>query len=112
MITIELLFAAKNRIWQQQLRVPATTTAQQALMQSTLYNDHPEAKGLAMGIFGELCQPDTPLNDADRLEVYRPLVFDPMESRRRRAAHRAQQKQDTKKRRKPSIAASMIVNRD
>ena len=112
MITIELLFAAKNRIWQQILTVPAQTTAQMALTQSQLYVEHPEAKGLAYGIFGELCQPEMLLQDGDRLEVYRPLVFDPMESRRRRATHRAAQKQGEKKRRRPSAASSMIVNRD
>lgn len=112
MITIELLFAAKNRVWQRFLTVPEGTTVSHALAQSDLYQVHPEAKELAYGIFGERCQPETVLQNKDRIEVYRPLVFDPMDSRRRRAAHRAEQKQNTKKRRKPSIAASMIVNRD
>lgn len=113
MITIELLFAAKNCIWQQTLTIPKQTTVQQAIELSRLYELHPEAKGLSSGIFGELCQAETVLLDGDRLEVYRPLVFDPMESRRRRATHRAEQnQQQAKKRRKPSVAASMIVNRN
>jgi hypothetical protein len=41
---------------------------------------------LDLGVFGRRCAPDTPLRDGDRVEVYRPLSFDPMESRRRRAA--------------------------
>lgn len=88
MITIQLLFAAKNSIWRQSLTLPAQTKAQDALLQSTLYQDHPEAKVAPYGVFGELCSAETPLQDGDRLEVYRPLVFDPMESRRRRAKHR------------------------
>lgn len=112
MITIELLFASKTCVWQQNIQLPAQSTAQQALEQSRLYQEHPEAVGLSFGIFGELCQAETILLDGDRLEVYRPLVFDPMESRRRRATHRAEQQQQTRKRRKPSVAASMIVNRN
>lgn len=92
MITIELLFAAKNCIWQQLLTLPEGSTAAQALAQSTLYEDHPETKDMPYGIFGERCAADTLLADGDRLEVYRPLVFDPMESRRRRANHKAQRK--------------------
>lgn len=39
-----------------------------------------------VGIFGRLVQFDTPLNDGDRVEIYRPLNADPKEKRRRRAA--------------------------
>ena len=92
MITIELLFAAEQSLWQQSLSLPAGSTVEEALTQSTLYQDHPEAKGLAYGVFGELCAATTVLNEGDRLEVYRPLVFDPMESRRRRAKHKKAKK--------------------
>lgn len=116
MITIELLFAAKNHVWHQYLTMPACSTVQDALDQSGLYAQYPETKSYACGIFGELCALDTPLQPDDRVEVYRPLVFDPMESRRRRAAHRTEKKQSENKpgqeRLKPSAAASMIVNRD
>lgn len=111
MITIEIVFAAKNTIWQRTLSVPAQATAAEALELSGLYHDHPEAQGLALGIYGELCQEQTLLQSGDRLEVYRELVFDPMESRRRRAAHRSQAQSKNKDRRKPSVAASMILNR-
>jgi putative ubiquitin-RnfH superfamily antitoxin RatB of RatAB toxin-antitoxin module len=39
-------------------------------------------------VYGRACAPDHVLQDGDRLEIYRPLDFDPQESRRRRAAHR------------------------
>ena len=39
-------------------------------------------------MFGQACEFDRVLADQDRVEVYRALVFDPMESRRRRAVHR------------------------
>ena len=38
-----------------------------------------------LGIFGRKVTPDQLLHDGDRIEVYRPLVLDPMEARRRRA---------------------------
>ncbi|MFW8564697.1 RnfH family protein [Orrella sp. 11846] len=44
-----------------------------------------------VGIYGQRCSANTQLNPNDRVEIYRPLVFDPKESRRRRAQHRKKQ---------------------
>lgn len=41
--------------------------------------------GHAFGIFGERAGLDHPLNEGDRVEIYRPLAIDPKEARRRRA---------------------------
>lgn len=101
MITIELLFAANNSIWQQHLSLPEGTTAAQALAKSTLYKEYPETQAMPYGVFGELCAADTRLYEGDRLEVYRPLVFDPMESRRRRVKHKAQQVKPPKRTKNP-----------
>ncbi len=38
-----------------------------------------------VGIYGKLKTTDTVLRDRDRVEIYRPLLADPKESRRRRA---------------------------
>lgn len=38
-----------------------------------------------VGIFGKLKTPDTVLREHDRVEIYRPLLADPKESRRLRA---------------------------
>jgi putative ubiquitin-RnfH superfamily antitoxin RatB of RatAB toxin-antitoxin module len=43
---------------------------------------------LRVGIYGKLKDLETPLQHRDRVEIYRPLTADPMESRRRRAAKR------------------------
>ncbi|MBC7499378.1 MAG: RnfH family protein [Herminiimonas sp.] len=37
------------------------------------------------GLHGKLRPRDTVLRDGDRVEIYRPLIADPMEARRRRA---------------------------
>jgi putative ubiquitin-RnfH superfamily antitoxin RatB of RatAB toxin-antitoxin module len=42
-----------------------------------------------VGIFGKLRPLDTILKNDDRIEIYRPLKADPMESRRRRVNKRA-----------------------
>lgn len=42
----------------------------------------------SVGIFGRLVRLDTPLRDRDRVEIYRPLVMDAKEGRRRRARER------------------------
>jgi len=44
---------------------------------------------MRVGIYGKLKELDAPLQDKDRIEIYRPLTADPMESRRRRAAKRS-----------------------
>ena len=41
-----------------------------------------------VGIFGKKKTPDSVLRDGDRVELYRPLLADPKESRRRRASAR------------------------
>lgn len=38
-----------------------------------------------IGIYGKLKSLDTALRDGDRVEIYRPLLADPKEARRRRA---------------------------
>ena len=40
---------------------------------------------LAVGIYGRLATLATPLQDLDRVEIYRPLLRDPKEARRQRA---------------------------
>lgn len=44
-----------------------------------------DADQCPVGIFGKKKAPDTVLRDGDRVEIYRPLVADPKDARRRRA---------------------------
>lgn len=39
----------------------------------------------SFGVFGEVVEPQTRLNQHDRVEIYRPLTVDPRDARRRRA---------------------------
>ena len=38
-----------------------------------------------VGIFSEICDPDAIVEDSSRVEIYRPLLTDPKEARRKRA---------------------------
>jgi putative ubiquitin-RnfH superfamily antitoxin RatB of RatAB toxin-antitoxin module len=42
-----------------------------------------------VGIFGEIAGLRDPVRDGDRVEIYRPLLADPKEARRRRAERRS-----------------------
>ena len=44
------------------------------------------------GIFGKLAKLDTALRDRDRVEIYRPLIADPKQSRRKRAEKKDENK--------------------
>jgi len=44
-----------------------------------------EVRGAAVGIFGRIALPDRPIEDGDRVEIYRPLALDPKTARRVRA---------------------------
>lgn len=68
------------------LRLPAGSSVGDALRQSGLC---PQAATgdlatLKVGVWGQLKPLDHPLRDRDRVEVYRPLLIDPKEARRRR----------------------------
>ncbi len=58
-----------------------------AIRQSGLLTEFPEINTTepAVGIFGRKVSLDTPLNEGDRVEIYRPLECSPQDARRRRA---------------------------
>lgn len=87
-IGIEVAYARPDRQERVRLRLPRGATLRQAVEASGLLRKYPELDlGQAgFGIYAKLCPPDTPLSDRDRVEIYRPLIADPKEVRRRRAA--------------------------
>ncbi|CAM3821782.1 UPF0125 protein Bpet2512 [Bordetella sputigena] len=90
-LTVWVCHARPHAAWQCELRLPAGATVGDAVEASGFIQAFPDIDpwNAGVGVFGRVVQPGQPLRDGDRVEVYRPLVFDPMESRRRRAAHRA-----------------------
>jgi putative ubiquitin-RnfH superfamily antitoxin RatB of RatAB toxin-antitoxin module len=89
-LTIQVIYAASAGVWRRTVQLAPGSTVGQAIALSQFAQDNPAypCDNLKVGIFGQRCSADRLLMDGDRVEVYRPLVFDPMESRRRRAIHR------------------------
>jgi uncharacterized protein len=76
------------------LEVEDGTTAGQAIELSGILLRFPDlvvARG-RVGIFGKSVDPDTVLREGDRVEIYRPLVADPKEARRRRVGSAKQKR--------------------
>ena len=70
-----------------ELNVAVGSTIAEAIRQSKIIEYFPEID-LArnkVGIFGKLAKLDAVLRDQDRVEIYRLLIADPKESRRKRA---------------------------
>ena len=84
-IRVAVAYAERDLQTVLELEVPAGTTAAQAVARSGIRDRHPGIPaGAALGIYGRVVAPDTPLADGDRVELYRPLAVDPKEARRRR----------------------------
>ncbi len=86
-INIEIAYALPQKQEMVHLDLPAGSTVQQAIDASGLRQKYPEidlAKN-KVGVFGKLTRPDAPLRDRDRVEIYRPLIADPKEVRKKRA---------------------------
>lgn len=86
-IRVEVVFATPQRQQLLELRLPAGSTARQAIEQSGICDKFPEMEidPAAIGIFSRKVEMDQVLQHGDRVEIYRPLIADPKESRRRRA---------------------------
>lgn len=86
-INIEVVYALPDEQILLRQSVPAGTTVAAAIQTSGLLHKHPEidlAKN-KLGIFGKLTKADAVVRDKDRIEIYRPLIADPKEVRRKRA---------------------------
>lgn len=85
--SVEVIYALPHRQELVRLRLPAGCTAQQAIEASGFLQRYPEIdlKRGKFGVYGKLVRTDTPLRDRDRVEIYRPLLADPKEVRKKRA---------------------------
>lgn len=89
-LSVQVVFALPSDVWRADLQLHPGATVYQALLASGYAQQFPDRpiSALRVGIYGQECSQDRELAQGDRVEIYRPLDFDPMESRRRRAAHR------------------------
>ncbi|MCK4951072.1 MAG: RnfH family protein [Gammaproteobacteria bacterium] len=96
-VRIEVAYALPDDQMIIPLTVDEGTTVEQAIIHSGIIDhypqiDLPECKA---GIFGKLTKMDKPVRDGDRIEIYRPLIADPKEVRRKRAAEGKKMKKGT-----------------
>lgn len=91
LVNVQLCYAAPLREYIRELAVAPGTTIEQAIMQSGMLQDIPaiDLTIQPVGIFGKKRALDTVLRERDRIEIYRPLVANPKESRRRRSEKKA-----------------------
>jgi uncharacterized protein len=86
-INIEVVYALPDEQILLKRSVPSGSTVAEAIQASGVLDKHPEID-LAdnkLGIFGKLTKADAVVRDKDRIEIYRPLIADPTEVRRKRA---------------------------
>ena len=87
-IRVEVAFACPDDQEILSLMVKKGTTLEQAIQLSGILERFPQidlATSKKFGIFGKLSKGDTELKEGDRVEIYRPLIADPKEVRRKRA---------------------------
>ena len=89
-INVEVAYALPEKQIIRAVNVDAGTTIGAAIVQSGIMMDFPELdfklEDAKVGIFGKAAAMTTVLADGDRVEIYRPLIADPKEVRRKRAA--------------------------
>lgn len=91
LIEVEVVYALPGDQQVLKLKVPQGATVREALLRSGVLERHPElGTGTCVaGIYGERVGMDSLVAAGDRVEIYRPLIANPKETRRRRAAKRA-----------------------
>ena len=87
-ITVEVAFALPEQQWLRVLRLPLGSVVAAAIAASGIAELHPDLVigPHNVGVFSRRVGLDRVLADGDRVEIYRPLIRDPKESRRLRAA--------------------------
>ena len=87
-MNIEVVYGYKEKQLLLSVEVDDSATIEQAIEQSGILQhfDDIDLKVNKVGVFGKLAKLSAGLKEGDRIEIYRPLLADPKEVRRRRAA--------------------------
>lgn len=86
-LNVEIAYALKQRQSIIVLNVDAGTTVAAAIEASGILSEYTDIdlNKNKVGIFGKATALETVLHEGDRVEIYRPLIADPKEVRRKRA---------------------------
>ncbi|MCK5896583.1 MAG: RnfH family protein [Cocleimonas sp.] len=87
-ILVEVVYALPKEQTLLAFKVNEGVTVRDAILQSGILKQYPELDidAINVGIFGKRTTMKIALRDKDRIEIYRPLIADPKEVRKRRAA--------------------------
>lgn len=85
-IDVEVCYARGPLVFLQALCVPAGATIAEAIARSGVQTAAPEIDlaTCRVGLYGKRKSLDTALRDHDRIEIYRGLLADPKDARRKR----------------------------
>ncbi|GAA4881188.1 RnfH family protein [Ferrimonas pelagia] len=86
-MTVEVVYALPERAFLRTVTVPVGASVEQAIRASGVLVLHPEIDltQQKVGIFSRTVKLSQPLQAGERVEIYRPLLADPREVRKRRA---------------------------
>lgn len=86
-IRVEVVYAGAERPIQRRAALAEGSTVMQAIDASGIAAMLPDGAidPARLGIFARKVTPDRLVREGDRIEIYRSLLLDPMEARRRRA---------------------------
>jgi putative ubiquitin-RnfH superfamily antitoxin RatB of RatAB toxin-antitoxin module len=86
-IAVSVVYAEPERVFKADLLLAKGATVADAIECSGIRTARPdiEIRDDRLGIFSRKAAPGTALRDGDRVEIYRPLLIDPKEARRKRA---------------------------
>lgn len=93
-IHVQVCFAQMDAQILRNLSVAPGTTVQEVIHRSGVLEELPQIDldVCRVGIYGKLKPLDTIARNRDRIEIYRPLIADPKESRRKRAQRLGEKK--------------------
>ena len=91
-MNVEVAYALKEEQFLYKVLVNEGTTAEDAIKASPLLKLYPDLDYSKIGIFSKPAQLDTVLREMDRVEIYRPLVADPRDRRRKQVEQERQSK--------------------
>ena len=85
-IKVEVAYASHDQQVIIPVSIPAESTAEQAILASGIVERFSEIdlNQQKIGIFSQICKLQHPVSSGDRIEIYRPLLQDPMTARRKR----------------------------
>jgi putative ubiquitin-RnfH superfamily antitoxin RatB of RatAB toxin-antitoxin module len=95
-ISVEVVYALPQKQEVLSLKIRSGAVVSEAIERSGILRDFPEIDlaSAKVGIYSKQVKLDAVLRDKDRIEIYRPLIADPKEIRRKRAAEGKEMKNE------------------